>query len=321
MSGKKVLILDSTGIDWTDRHLKNENTDVTAIYKKVFFPLGLIRRGFFEFNLPFKSVWYNDWKYYLNQYKMIIIFSAILGNELFSWIRRSGYKGRLIFYYRDFVNAEYIRTFAKPESILKTESSVELWSFDPQDSKRYGMKYNPQFYFRIPDSSNEVKYDIVFVGSTNGRLEQILRWKHIFENENFNVYFHIKKHKYEKIPKKYEIEVTDTLLTYEKIIDLDKASKAIFEINQTGQTGLTNRALEATFLKKKLLTTNADIKYTRLYNPHNIYILGEKQQVSIQEFLNSEYDMTDYDNITRYYDSKSWLARFLNNVGVECSCK
>ena len=316
MIEKKVLILDSTGIDWTDMHLKNKNTDVTAVYKRVFFPLGLIRRLFFEFNLPFKSIWYNDWKYHLNQYKIIIIFSAILGNELFAWIRKNGYEGRLIFYYRDFVNAGYMRAFAKPERILKAESSVELWSFDPQDSRKYGMKYNPQFYFLIPDNSNEIKYDIVFVGATNGRLEQIIRWKHIFENANFNVYFHIKRHKYEKIPKRYENEVTDTLLDYEKIINLDRASKAIFEVNQTGQAGLTNRALEATFLKKKLLTTNVNIKYTKLYNPHNVYILCEKQQMNIQEFLNSEYDMTDHDKIIQYYDSKSWLARFLNNVDV-----
>jgi hypothetical protein len=40
MRGEKILILDSTGLEWTDRHLKNKNTDVTAVYKKVFFPLG-----------------------------------------------------------------------------------------------------------------------------------------------------------------------------------------------------------------------------------------------------------------------------------------
>lgn len=79
------------------------------------------------------------------------------------------------------------------------------------------------------------------------------------------VYFHIKKHRFEKIPKEYKDEVTDQALPYEQILSLNRQSRAILEINQTGQTGLTVRALEATFLKKKLLTTNKSIQDTPLY--------------------------------------------------------
>lgn len=314
MSGeKKILILDSTGVDWTDQHLKDENTDVTSVYRQVPFLFRVVRRLFFYCDLPLKNIWYNSWKNHLNQYKVIIVFSAILGNEIFSWIRENGYKGRLIFYYRDFVNAKHIRAFAKPKNIIEIEPSVELWSFDPEDSKKYGMKYNPQFYFKLSDDWREIKYDIVFVGATNGRLEKIIKWKRIFENLHLSVYFHIKCHRFEQIPQEYQNDVTNEALPYESILDLDREARAIFEVNQAGQTGLTVRALEATFLKKKLITTNTDIKYTKLYNPNNIYIIGTNRQQTIQNFLSSEYDVTNYDNIIHYYESKSWLARFLDN--------
>lgn len=318
-SEKKVLILDSTGKDWTDRHLQGPGIDVFAVYRFMPLPLRVLRRIIFNGNLPGKSLWYSNWKKQLKRYDMIIIFSAILGNEIFSWIRKQGYQGRLIFYYRDCVNAPYLKAFAKPEAIRSVASNVELWTFDPKDAKVYSMTYNPQFYFRQPELKIPIQYDIVFVGSTNGRLMQLLKWKHLFQKMGLKVYFHIKKHRFEKIPEEYKDEVTDQALAYEQILSLNRQSKAILEINQAGQTGLTVRALEATFLKKKLLTTNESIQDTPLYNPDNIFILKNEEENMIRNFMEKPLDGEAFDEEIEYYDAKNWLKRFLlNKNSVNC---
>lgn len=309
-SEKKVLILDATGKDWTDCHLQGPSVDVSAVYRFMPLPLRILRRIFFNGNLPGKSLWYSGWKKQLKRYDMIIIFSAILGNEIFSWIRKQGYQGRLIFYYRDCVNAPYLKAYAKPEAIRSAESNVELWTFDPSDAEVYSMTYNPQFYFRQPELKIPIQYDVVFVGSTNGRLMQLLKWKHLFQKMGLKVYFHIKKHRFEKIQKKYKKEVTDQALSYEEILSLNRQAKAILEINQKGQTGLTVRALEATFLKKKLLTTNKSIQDTPLYRPNNIFILNSEDEEVIRDFMKKPLDEQAFGEEIEYYDVKNWLKRF-----------
>ena len=310
---KKILILDATGKDWTDRHLQGPSVDVFAVYHPMPLLLRVLRRIIFNSNLPGKSLWYSNWKKQLKSYDMIIIFSAILGNEIFSWIRKQGYQGRLIFYYRDCVHASYLKDFAKPEAIRSAEENIELWTFDPKDAKVYSMMYNPQFYFRQPELKIPIQYDIVFVGSTNGRLVQLLKWKHLFQKMGLKVYFHIKKHRFEKIPEEYKDEVTDQALPYEQILSLNRQSKAILEINQAGQTGLTVRALEAIFLKKKLLTTNESIQDTPLYNPNNIFILKSEEENAIRNFMKKTLDKTAFDEEIEYYDAKNWLKRFLSS--------
>lgn len=309
-SEKKFLILDSTGKDWTDRHLQGPGIDVFAVYRFMPLPLRVLRRIIFNGNLPGKSLWYSNWKKQLKRYNMIIIFSAILGNEIFSWIRKQGYQGRLIFYYRDCVNAPYLKAYAKPDAIRLAEPSVELWTFDPKDANIYSMNYNPQFYFRQPELKIPIQYDVVFVGSTNGRLMQLLKWKHLFQKMGLKVYFHIKKHRFEKIQKKYKKEVTDQALSYEEILSLNRQAKAILEINQKGQTGLTVRALEATFLKKKLLTTNKSIQDTPLYRPNNIFILNSEDEEVIRDFMKKPLDEQAFGEEIEYYDVKNWLKRF-----------
>lgn len=177
----------------TDRNLQGPDVDVFAVYRPMPLPLRVLRRIIFNGNLPGKSLWYSGWKKQLKRYDMIIIFSAILGNEIFSWIRKQGYQGRLIFYYRDCVNAPYLKAYAKPDAIRTTEPSVELWSFEPNDAEIHSMKYNPQFYFRQPELKMPIQYDVVFVGSTNGRLMQLLKWKHLFQKHGIEGLFPYQK--------------------------------------------------------------------------------------------------------------------------------
>lgn len=82
------------------------------------------------------------------------------------------------------------------------------------------------------------------------------------------------------------------------------------EINQTGQTGLTVRALEATFLKKKLLTTNKSIQDTPLYQLDNIFILNSDDEKAIRDFMERTLDDQAFDEEINYYDVKNWLNRF-----------
>lgn len=73
---------------------------------------------------------------------------------------------------------------------------------------------------------------------------------------------------------------------------------------------MTVRALEATFLKKKLLTTNESIEDIPLYNPDNIFVLKSEEENVIREFIEKPLDEAAFGEEIEYYDVKNWLKRF-----------
>ena len=82
------------------------------------------------------------------------------------------------------------------------------------------------------------------------------------------------------------------------------------EINKEGQSGLTLRALEALFYKKKLITNNISIMNEMVYNKKNIYIIGVDNNKSVKEFLSEPYFILEnYDDLVSYYSFDSWIKR------------
>lgn len=308
----KVLILDCTGVDWTDRNLRmNLKADVDSIYEQVSLPLRIIRRIWYKI-FPFKSIWYGKWKNRLSNYEIIIVFSSLFGPEIFSWIRKQSYKGRLILYYRDPQAATYLSNKCRADFIRKYESSVELWTFDKRDSLRYRMKYNPQFYFYcdgLLKKHVDLLYDAVYIGSTHGREDEINNIYMLLNENGINVRFWIKDEN--KCIKQKNVSLITTLMRYEDVLAINLKSRAIIEINQRGQTGLTLRALESLFLKKKLITNNLDIVSMDFYESQNIFVIGKDEMKRMKGFLETPFKDVN-PRIVKKYSSQSWFERFLH---------
>lgn len=101
-------------------------------------------------------------------------------------------------------------------------------------------------------------------------------------------------------------------MNYPSIINYIEHCKAIVDlIGHPTQEGLSLRPLEALFFKKKLITDNRAIKKTKLYNPNNIFILGEDPLVYLSEFIKSPYQLpSNYEEILNYYSFEEWTKRF-----------
>lgn len=301
----KFLILDSSGTDWTDRQMQRENVTVDAIYKRRSFILRIIRRIYFLLNLPFKFIWYGNWKRCLDRYDYIIIFSALMEKDIFKYIRRY-YNKKLIFYYRD----PMIATPYNPLQLQKLNADIDIWSFDKADSAQYNLGYNPQFYFcDIVKKEIDLKYDVVFVGFAKRRLDEIIYFKQILEQLNMKSYFHIMPSRGIIYNKHEKENLSDRMLEYERILELNVSSKAILEINQQGQIGMTVRAMEALFIKRKLITNNQYIQEAEFYHPDNIFIIGVDNIINLKDFLARPYHKID-ETIIEEYSYEKWLGRF-----------
>jgi hypothetical protein len=200
--------------------------------------------------------------------------------------------------------------------ITQISNNWEKWTFDYADSIKYKLKYAGQFFFdKAIDNlkhETEIKYDLFFIGINKGRFKILRPLNNLLTNKyslqtNFlfvSKYLCWVSHKYSKP------------ISYDKVIEKINQSKAIFEYNQKGQSGLTLRCLEAIWLNKKLVTNNQVLRRYDFYNPQNIFIINDRSWDELVDFLNTP--LIEYDNeIKQRYSFTKWLNRIIFNTPLK----
>jgi len=170
---------------------------------------------------------------------------------------------------------------AKNESLLHgiprlKAKGVAIWSSDEGDCKTYSLKHYSQFVRKSPLQNNPTPaIDVLFVGRNKGRKPILDKLNASLSAAGFNVYARVTGDE-------------TRLISYQEYLSLLADSKCLLDISQDGQVGLTLRPIEAALYGKKIITTNASIKKTALYNPNNVLILTDATTIDeISAFLNA----------------------------------
>ena len=151
--------------------------------------------------------------------------------------------------------------------------------------------------------SPEAVTDVFFVGEEKGdRAERIQQIKDVLTKAHLRSDFHL-------IPQKRRGKMKAAYMAYSDVIDHVKKSKAILELISDGQTGITQRPYEALMMKKKLITTSAEIKNYDFYCEDNVFILGERDPEELPAFLETPFKEIEAD-IVKAYTLEKWLERF-----------
>lgn len=267
-------------------------------YRNLTFFSKIIRKIFFLLNLP-KSFWFGKWKKELDEVDTVICFSTNPIESL-EYIKKHNPKIRLVFWYWD----PAYRNFTQPNQI--SDSLCEKWSFDMDDCKKYNMKYNTTFYLdniELPKTTQI--YDVVFIGKDKGRREYLDNLIKQFEFNEIKSFFYI----VDDYISRWNSNIQNPPISYEKYLEYLSKSKAIVDVIQEGQTGLTLRPMESIFFKKKMITNDQSIIENDFYDPHNIFILGIDDFNTINNFINSPYKELPNEIIDKY-DFANWLNRF-----------
>lgn len=297
---EKVLMLWPVKEDYWPRKLAESNlVDIDNTYNKLSF-VGNIIKKICVLNGLFISKFAGEWKKSLEKYDVIIVQASDITQHLPSWIRKKGYKGRIIYWYWDPVEGS-----VSPNKIDR--SACEIWSFDKKDCKVFDMQYNSTYYIPVDKDDkkhiSDKKYDICYIGRDKGRLKELKVLEKRYKKIGLKTYFYIVATK----PYYLNAKKLKKPIDYEKVIEIVRRSKAILDINQDGQIGLSLRCMESLFENKKLITNNKGIYKENFYNDSNFFVL-ENLEDDIYDFINKESeDLSDY---REYYSFKNWLARF-----------
>lgn len=201
-----------------------------------------------------------------------------------------------------------------------------LFSFDLSDCKR-DSRYNflPLFYTKTysnigKEVQKEYKYDCSYVGTAHPqKYERINKMSRQLENvmpKQFIYHYMPSKIKYlyHKLlaPEFKNAKLNNFYfdkLQIENLIDVFKNSGCILDAPQSGQTGLTIRTIECLGAKRKLITTNEDIKKYDFYNENNILVFSDEINAN-DGFFTSPFVEIDED-IYLKYSLREWLKTIL----------
>ncbi|MGB5425984.1 MAG: hypothetical protein WBN95_04280, partial [Gammaproteobacteria bacterium] len=97
-------------------------------------------------------------------------------------------------------------------------------------------------------------------------------------------------------------------------------SKCLLDVTQDGQNGLSLRPIEAALYGKKIITTNAAVRKTALYNANNVLVLTDATTTDeIAMFLKTAPEPIAAETLHQY-SPEHFLTRLLDDVvarGVE----
>ena len=165
----------------------------------------------------------------------------------------------------------------------------KCYSFDRKD-----VEENPKLNFfdaaldcryeKIGKSSKKnYKYDFCFIGTAHPKKYKFIRemskqLKNIYPKQYIYFFFpslivfFYRKVMNKELRKAHLQEFHFKPLSGEELESIYKESKCILDSAQDGQLGLTIRIFEALGAKKKIITTNEDIKNYDFYREENIYV-------------------------------------------------
>lgn len=232
----------------------------------------------------------NDWQNDIDKTDIFIMFDCHYMREVAKYIKKIHPSSKIYFYFWNLIN-EHNQHFLD-EGIID-----EFWTFDKEDARKYGIRYNSQFYINNIKMENKPKVvDTFFLGREKERKEIVSTIDSKLRSRNINSQIYlVPNHK--------------TLFSYATYLDKISESKSILDIVNPSQSGLTLRVMESLFFKKKLITNNLFISKYDFYNSQNIFILGKDKEEDLLDFINSNYIDVD-DSIVASYDYHNWVKRF-----------
>lgn len=306
MKENTLLLVHSINSPW-GRYMRENGYHVSQVLKDKNFFCRAIRRGVFNYgNQNINIKWLEDWYEEADRYDNIIIFANPLYRKVIKWIQSNAPSARIIVWYMD--------PYSDCPLVLNDLENIEQWSFDAKDCRDRGFKFLNTFYCFLEDNVPlEETVDVFFIGVDKGRYDYINKIKNVLIAKGISCNISLVKERwifpnlrelYKRKKRNYS-----QYMPYEKLIQNIKQSKALLDINQKGQSGLSQRPLEALFYNKKLITNNSYIREIDFFDENNIYIIENDNLDGIEDFLKAPFHVVP-KQIKEKYTFEGWLSHF-----------
>lgn len=194
-----------------------------------------------------------------------------------------------------------------------------IFSFDPEDSKKYGLTYIKQFLpftwqqiQSINDKNHNIENRCFYVGGYQiERANLINEISPILAECHCTTDFYLMD-KYNNNTN-YPLNCINKKIDYQENINKLSQSRFVLEINKPDQRGLTLRAIEALVFNKQLITNNPEIKNQDFYHPSRNFIYNGNNQQELKNFLLTQ-PVKIQPEIARKYSADGMLETLKQHI-------
>lgn len=180
----------------------------------------------------------------------------------------------------------------------------KIFTFDIEDSNKISsLQYQPLFYLndieKVRKEVNLIQDIDLLVLSTYlpERYETILRLKSYCKKNSIKLYIYLyvprARYYYEKYIHRVKMDediIYHSFLNKKEVLNLYSRSRAIVDISNINQTGLSMRVIECLACHRKLITTNRFICNQYFYNTKSVMILDPNNIQINKLFINDNHD-------------------------------
>lgn len=202
----------------------------------------------------------------------------------------------------------------------------EVYSFEPGDCEAYGLRLRPLFYSDAytslplePDDGFE--YDACFIGSVHqtSKFEAVRAICDGLEARGMRVfkYFFMPSKSVEALRKATSsvyrgIEFKYDSLPASEVASVYMRSRAVIDSPQSGQSGLTIRTLETLGARRKLITTNDDVRNYDFFRYGDVSVI-QGGNMPDETFFSTPYSELP-NNVYETYSIRDFVKTLLGEA-------
>jgi hypothetical protein len=249
---------------------------------------------------------------------VLVINGQTMSDAFLRQLRHSYPTARFTFYIWDsFEN--------KPYAVAALPRYDATFSFDRSAAAHHGLGFRPLFFSPEFDleQNNAADIDLSFIGTAHSdRPALIHQVDRLLPADASRYWFLYLKAPwvlpYQRLVNRHFRGIPASMFSYaplprDQVSAMFRRSRAFLDIEHDRQTGLTIRTLEALGARKKLLTTNADIRHYDFYDPMNVQVLDRNNPVVDPDFIAAP--VRELAPSLRYrYSVDGWIDEVLGTV-------
>lgn len=269
-----------------------------------------------------KSIKYKN-RFYLNQIKkeieflnfdyILLIVPYHYSSQVINYL--SKHTNKIIGYSWDSINNK------KEHQLIKFNNKIsKLFCYDKNSINNFtklNLIYTTNFYYPLEEieiykNTTRPVNKISYVGNLADRRDVVI--EEILDNIEGKVEYDINivKHDFKQslLKDKYKFNYLEAGISLHDYMKITLNSEIILDIQLGWQNGFTFRIIEASYLKKKIITTNQFATELKFYHPDNIFIYNEETKHLLNDFSLKPYTEID-SSLIEYYRIDNWLKRIL----------
>lgn len=278
--------------------------------KSVFYKM--LRRISLYFN---SSFFYKFSMHDMNKYDVVIIYECIYPLKVIKKIRERNKQCKIIYWCSNIIDSNKDYCFLPNKKNVLELLSVKnrekfnyyICTFDENDALKYNLLKNNQFIPYYETIITDNCYDLSFIGTCKGRDSLLSKIANICDENNLNYNFAFVG---KDVIQDERIKILHHKLSYKEFLTEELSAKAVLEVVQEGQVGITWRTLEALIYNRKLITNNKNIIEYDFYNSSNIFIIGVDDINKLSQFINSNSIQIN-NSIIEKYKLNSWAKKMI----------